>query len=428
MELTTFQPWERRNAQDEIIRPGTYGKNTALTNGQNTGILDYIGNNLDVLYAMASGAAALTWQAVTNYTADTMLFAGKGLVAVCTQAGRSGTTAPEWQEGEVEDGTVLWQVTNFVEALGDIYTHINTTALHVNSVLKEKWNNHVDDDDIHVTEEEKNAWNEHLENAENPHEVTKEQVGLGNVDNTSDLDKPISAAAQAAFDSKLDIAQGAANAGKPLIVGNDGNVKPINAPMFNKRDVITTSGTYTAPVTGWYKITVKGGGGGGSGGYTSRAGGGGAEGGTYIGYHKLTAGETVTCVVGAGGAGNKQTKPTSTSDLNGGDGGASTVTINAITYTGGGGGGYKIDPPHGAQGGSGTINGSAGTGGDMVAASGAGNGGEKHNVWKTDSNHGAYNNTGGGGCGAQPYYSSYTYYSGNGGSGYIWFEYFDPTL
>ena len=30
-------------------------------------------------------------------------------------------------------------------------------------------------------------------------------------------------------------------------------------PAFNHRDVITTSGTYTAPVSGWYKITVKGG-------------------------------------------------------------------------------------------------------------------------------------------------------------------------
>ena len=35
---------------------------------------------------------------------------------------------------------------------------------------------------------------EHLEDYNNPHRVTKEQVGLGNVDNTSDLDKPISKA------------------------------------------------------------------------------------------------------------------------------------------------------------------------------------------------------------------------------------------
>lgn len=40
----------------------------------------------------------------------------------------------------------------------------------------------------------------HKGNKANPHEVTKAQVGLSNVDNTSDLDKPISKATQAALD------------------------------------------------------------------------------------------------------------------------------------------------------------------------------------------------------------------------------------
>ena len=42
----------------------------------------------------------------------------------------------------------------------------------------------------------------HINNTSNPHGVTKEQVGLGNVDNTSDLDKPISLAVQAALVDK----------------------------------------------------------------------------------------------------------------------------------------------------------------------------------------------------------------------------------
>lgn len=46
--------------------------------------------------------------------------------------------------------------------------------------------------------------NEHLTDVENPHKVTKSQVGLGNVDNTSDQDKPISIAQQAALDLKAD--------------------------------------------------------------------------------------------------------------------------------------------------------------------------------------------------------------------------------
>lgn len=42
----------------------------------------------------------------------------------------------------------------------------------------------------------------HTSNTNNPHQVTKAQVGLGNVDNTSDLDKPISTATQTALNGK----------------------------------------------------------------------------------------------------------------------------------------------------------------------------------------------------------------------------------
>lgn len=45
----------------------------------------------------------------------------------------------------------------------------------------------------------------HTSNIENPHEVTASQVGLGNVDNTSDEDKPISTATQAALNLKQNI-------------------------------------------------------------------------------------------------------------------------------------------------------------------------------------------------------------------------------
>jgi len=40
----------------------------------------------------------------------------------------------------------------------------------------------------------------HIANNNNPHNVTKEQIGLGNVNNTSDADKPISTAQQTKFD------------------------------------------------------------------------------------------------------------------------------------------------------------------------------------------------------------------------------------
>lgn len=42
----------------------------------------------------------------------------------------------------------------------------------------------------------------HVVRVDNPHSVTKIQVGLGSVDNTSDIDKPISTAVQTALDTK----------------------------------------------------------------------------------------------------------------------------------------------------------------------------------------------------------------------------------
>lgn len=48
----------------------------------------------------------------------------------------------------------------------------------------------------------------HINNKSNPHEVTKAQVGLGNVDNTADTDKPISTATQNALNSKFNASDG----------------------------------------------------------------------------------------------------------------------------------------------------------------------------------------------------------------------------
>lgn len=53
----------------------------------------------------------------------------------------------------------------------------------------------------------------HINDKDNPHEVTKAQVGLGNVDNTADIDKPVSNAVQEQLDTKF----GEANLGTGTI-------------------------------------------------------------------------------------------------------------------------------------------------------------------------------------------------------------------
>ena len=44
----------------------------------------------------------------------------------------------------------------------------------------------------------------HIADKTNPHNVTKEQLGLGNVENTADKDKPVSDAVQNVLDTKVD--------------------------------------------------------------------------------------------------------------------------------------------------------------------------------------------------------------------------------
>ena len=57
----------------------------------------------------------------------------------------------------------------------------------------------------------------HISNTSNPHRVTAEQVGLGNVDNTSDMNKPISIQTQTALNLKQNIL----TAGNGIVIEDD---------------------------------------------------------------------------------------------------------------------------------------------------------------------------------------------------------------
>jgi len=70
----------------------------------------------------------------------------------------------------------------------------------------------------------------HINNKENPHNVTKAQLGLENVDNTSDMDKPISTATQEALNARVlstDVVE-TPEPNKILKLDNDGKID-INA-------------------------------------------------------------------------------------------------------------------------------------------------------------------------------------------------------
>lgn len=81
-----------------------------------------------------------------------------------------------------------------------------------------------------------NNLNTHINNKSNPHEVTKAQVGLSEVDNTSDANKPISNATQTALNGKFSATDG--NALKqtiedmPNLVVTEGSVSHNNNNIY----------------------------------------------------------------------------------------------------------------------------------------------------------------------------------------------------
>lgn len=56
MKRQAYQHPELRDANDNIIQQGTYGKESPLVNSTNDGVLDYINNNLEALYDNINGS------------------------------------------------------------------------------------------------------------------------------------------------------------------------------------------------------------------------------------------------------------------------------------------------------------------------------------------------------------------------------------
>lgn len=77
--------------------------------------------------------------------------------------------------------------------------------------------------------------NNHIVDYTNPHNVTKSQVGLSNVDNTSDLNKPISTATQTALDNKLGVNAKAADS--DLLDGHDSSYFSISTHSHDLDDL-----------------------------------------------------------------------------------------------------------------------------------------------------------------------------------------------
>ena len=73
---------------------------------------------------------------------------------------------------------------------GDSYTP--SDAQHMEDHL-------IDDEHYSKIDTIETGLSDHTSNKSNPHNITAAKIGLGNVDNTSDVDKPVSTAAQSAL-------------------------------------------------------------------------------------------------------------------------------------------------------------------------------------------------------------------------------------
>lgn len=124
-----------------------------------------------------------------------------------------------------------------------------------------------------------------------------------------------------------------------------------NVPLvagYNGKQTFTSSGSFTPTVTGIYKITLQGAGGGGGGAWThanhNGGGGGGGRGAHGTFYESLTAGQSYSFTIGAGGTGGTGGNGNNSTGGPGGTGGNSSIIIGTNTYTangGTGGGGHS---------------------------------------------------------------------------------------
>lgn len=121
-----------------------------------------------------------------------------------------------------------------------IKTSANTPYVEAWKSLSNKIVNEIDSSDLKGIKIDQNTLNKHIENQNNPHNVTKEQVGLGKVENTSDEDKPLSAASRAALATKFDKTGGAIS-GDVDIQGNltvIGTKTYVNVQSLGVKDAI----------------------------------------------------------------------------------------------------------------------------------------------------------------------------------------------
>lgn len=162
---------------------------------------------------------------VTLTVVDNLYQSGGGGGAVDSVNGKTGVVVLGAND-IAESATLFW----LTDALKSAYNQAVTTANSCASWISSNGTNLLN----------------HLSNTSNPHSVTASQVGLGNVNNTSDANKPISTATQTALDLK-------ANASDVAIV----LFKSITQTLITGKTVETSIYAIPLPTDGFnYAVSI----------------------------------------------------------------------------------------------------------------------------------------------------------------------------
>ena len=208
-DLTTWTLLELGKVDDVQVNGKSVVENK-IANIDLSGITEDISNIQDVIPTQATK---------TNQLAD------KSFVnsSIATSTADFIGTFNSLEDLENYQGTITNNDYAFVIVIDDAgntlynrykYTDATTPAswqfeytLNNSSFTSEQWeaiNSGATSSSINQITTNKTNIDNHIANKSNPHEVTKAQIGLGNVDNTSDLNKPISSATQSALNLKQD--------------------------------------------------------------------------------------------------------------------------------------------------------------------------------------------------------------------------------
>lgn len=193
----------------------TAGKNITIKNDVisaefNTAIIDY---NLTYNKPSINGVELINAKTLEDFDIQRTIKAGENVYLTQSEANKMSDTVNVYDASETRKGVSEIATQEEVNTGTDDFRYVTPKKLKMvtNGINTTIQNNYETldtkiDDEISRAKNKETEINDdltaHKNSTNNPHNVTKEQVGLGNVNNTSDLDKPISTAVQTALNLK----------------------------------------------------------------------------------------------------------------------------------------------------------------------------------------------------------------------------------